>query len=146
MLRVCPGELYPAGDAELAEAREAFAEPAATIDQLRAETADLTAKLFEVPSDKQFGGLREVRRLRGHTQPIQAVAYSPDGLWMATGDKGGTVRIWEAGEKHEQRMLPPGQDPVVSPDGRRLAYQSCVNLTVCHVELLDLGAANLEAQ
>jgi SH3 domain protein len=30
---------------ELAQAREAFAEPAATIDQLRAETADLTAKL-----------------------------------------------------------------------------------------------------
>ena len=30
---------------ELAEAREAFAEPAATIDQLRAETADQAAKL-----------------------------------------------------------------------------------------------------
>lgn len=31
--------------AELAEAREAFAEPAATIDQLRRETADLSASL-----------------------------------------------------------------------------------------------------
>jgi SH3 domain protein len=30
---------------ELAQAREAFAEPAATIDQLRSETADLTEKL-----------------------------------------------------------------------------------------------------
>jgi SH3 domain protein len=36
---------------ELAEAREAFAEPAATIDQLRAETADLAAKLDDARSE-----------------------------------------------------------------------------------------------
>jgi SH3 domain protein len=36
---------------ELAEAREAFAEPAATIDQLRAEAADLTAKLDDAQAE-----------------------------------------------------------------------------------------------
>ena len=36
---------------ELAEARAAFAEPAATIDQLRAETADLTTKLDDAQAE-----------------------------------------------------------------------------------------------
>ena len=36
---------------ELAEAREAFAEPAATIDRLRAESADLTTKLDDAQAE-----------------------------------------------------------------------------------------------
>ena len=36
---------------ELAQAKEAFAEPAATIDQLRAETADLAAKLDDAQAE-----------------------------------------------------------------------------------------------
>ena len=42
---------------ELAEARAAFAEPAATIDQLRAETADLTTKLDDAQAE--VASLRE---------------------------------------------------------------------------------------
>ena len=43
--------------AELAQAKEAFAEPAATIDQLRGETTDLTAKLEDAQAE--ISGLRE---------------------------------------------------------------------------------------
>ena len=50
---------------ELAEARAAFAEPAATIDQLRAESADLTAKL----DDAQ----REVTNLRDEVASIEGM-------------------------------------------------------------------------
>ena len=49
---------------ELAQAKEAFAEPAATIDQLRGETADLTQKLDAAQTE--ITGLRdEVASIEG---------------------------------------------------------------------------------
>jgi len=49
---------------ELAQAKEAFAEPAATIDQLRGETADLTEKLDAAQAE--IAGLRdEVTSIEG---------------------------------------------------------------------------------
>ena len=50
---------------ELAEAREAFAEPAATIDQLRAESADLAAKLDDA--------LAEITSLRDEVASIEGM-------------------------------------------------------------------------
>ena len=31
---------------------------------------------------------------RGHETQVLAVAFSPDGRWLATGDNGGGVRLW----------------------------------------------------
>jgi len=33
--------------------------------------------------------------LDGHTQFVQALAFSPDGAWLATGSEDGTLRIWD---------------------------------------------------
>jgi WD40 repeat protein len=32
--------------------------------------------------------------LTGHTDPVDAVAISPDGTWLATASRDGTARIW----------------------------------------------------
>ncbi|WP_217240966.1 WD40 repeat domain-containing protein [Streptomyces sp. AC555_RSS877] len=35
-----------------------------------------------------------VRTLTGHTGPVAAVAFSPDGAWLATTGTDSSVRIW----------------------------------------------------
>lgn len=35
--------------------------------------------------------------LEGHKSAVYALAFSPDGRWTASGDKGGSVLLWDAG-------------------------------------------------
>jgi Tol biopolymer transport system component len=83
-------------------------------------------------------------------------SWTPDGRWLATGASAAVVVFNSATADRGIRLIrvsdgevrvatsptPPTFHlfPAVSPDGRRLAYQSCLNLTTCFVELLELGA------
>lgn len=70
------------------------------------------------------------------TEPINAVAFRPDGEWLALGGDDGTVRLWDVEYGEELTILDPQNDitqtrlgdvegPVLSiafsPDGKRLA-------------------------
>jgi WD40 repeat protein len=64
--------------------------------------------------------------LPGHTEPIQAVAFAPDGLSAATAGQDATARVWSLSRiRASQRTSVPHGGAVTtvaySPDGKTLA-------------------------
>ena len=81
-----------------------------------------TVKIWEAKTGE------ERATLRGHTGDVYAVAFSPDGRWLATAGEDTTVRLWDA-KSWELRRTLRGHRGIVgtlafSPDSRRLASGS----------------------
>jgi WD40 repeat protein/serine/threonine protein kinase len=64
----------------------------------------------------------------GHSDGVEGVAYSPDGRFIASGCRDGTVKVWEARTRHEVLSFRGHAAEiyavVFSSDGRRLASAS----------------------
>jgi WD40 repeat protein len=92
---------HPAGAESVSLWGLAFAPDGAT---LASACWDGSVKLWDV------AGGRELETIRGHADPVKAVAFFPrDGRRLATASVDGTVRLWD---------LPVGQGPVVLRAGR----------------------------
>jgi WD40 repeat protein len=81
--------------------------------------------------------------LRGHEGSVWNVAWSPDGLRLATVSQDRTVRIWSAQSGHELLVLGvhDGQAECVawSPDGRHVATGSRDNTARIWAATTDLA-------
>jgi len=71
---------------------------------------------------------QELKALRGHSGPILAVAYSPDGQRIATGSADHTAKVWDAETGKELFPLKghtaPVQSVAFSPVGQRIVTAS----------------------
>jgi WD40 repeat protein len=75
---------------------------------------DPTVRLWETSS------WRNTRILRGHTDPITSVDFSPDGLFLATGARNGEVKLWlldEPSTAPERVSFPKSDYFEVAADG-----------------------------
>jgi WD40 repeat protein len=67
--------------------------------------------------------------LSGHQASLQALAFSPDGRFLATGSKDTTVKIWEVATGQEMQTLFGAAGEITNvafspPDGAHLAVAS----------------------
>jgi len=107
----------------------------------------------------EFWNTRARRRLGapqvGHAAPADVVRWSADGRWVATGDPGSAVRLWDARRRRPRAVANVGvTDLSLSPDGRLLAatlalsnfaggleIRSVPDLEVVRTVRVPLGAA-----
>ena len=69
-------------------------------DQTRVATVadDMQCKVWEVATGKLLASMSDHQAMTPHHFPsmLYAVAFSPDGKWIATGDRIGHIAIWDA--------------------------------------------------
>jgi WD40 repeat protein len=56
----------------------------------------------------------KVRTLRGHQAEVLALAWSPDGTFLASGDTAGQIKVWSARGGREEVALPPESSAVAA--------------------------------
>ncbi len=97
-------------------------------------------KLRKYTPKSLFGFMRNTVTLKGHTNEVRSVAFSPDGKVLASSVGAGTVKLWDTETGANIATLGGAGGPVVfSPDGRMLA--SCGNVQEIKLWNLETQAA-----
>jgi WD40 repeat protein len=94
---------------------------------LASGSEDAAVRLWDVAARQGPNSLQQTpSRILGrkHTEPVQSVAFAPDGKTLAAAHDDGTVRLWDLATKREKHLIKSGRSPIdivaFSPDGRAL--------------------------
>jgi WD40 repeat protein/tRNA A-37 threonylcarbamoyl transferase component Bud32 len=97
---------------------------AGAADQLLME-ADADLRGWEWHYLRRLFRARQLATLQGHEDGVLAVAFSPDGRYIASGDASGVVNVWDRRDARHILTLPGHTGAVAavafSPDGKLLA-------------------------
>jgi len=85
---------------------------------LKMPTADELNAATPIPADKN-PSMEVLATWRVHTQPIWDIAFSPDSKRLASGDKGGTVCLWNVDSKDNYAAI-EGTFVAFSPDSAQI--------------------------
>ena len=111
---------------QLASESEATGDANATVSQLESIAA---WAIDSSSAQAHYAMLRaaaspEITTLIPGSGRVESVAFSPDGTMLATGDEGGTARLWNVATGRQVRSLSTGGNVysvAFSPDGKMLA-------------------------
>lgn len=82
--------------------------------------------------------------LKGHTDNVNALAFTPEGQILASGSDDGTIRLWETSTGTEILKLESGKTRalVFSTDGKTLASVSS-SIKIYKIQLWDIATGSL---
>ena len=112
-------------------------------------THDGTIAVFETGSDRD----EPLCRLEGYTNPVEALAFHPDGGWLASGGQDRVVRLWQRTETGYELFMELGSaeaGPIgqlfFSRDGQRLflRHERETAVRVWHLDRLRASLTELD--
>ncbi|KAJ5930705.1 hypothetical protein N7466_006198 [Penicillium verhagenii] len=112
----------------------------------RAFTSEIPKRIQRLPAVTDFWS-PNLQTLEGHSGQISSVAFSPDGLTLASGSKDGTIKLWNTATGTQRQILEGGSWESInslafSPDGLTLASGSFDGT----IELWDTATGTTQQQ